>query len=104
MQLITTIDEMAKTLNDGGGFRKSRSGETQLITIDEMAKTLNDGDGFRKSWSGETELITTIDEMAKTLNDGEQSDVAFLDFSKAFDQDNHHKLCLTLWCWGNLLN
>ena len=49
MQLITTIDEMAKTLNDGGGFRKSRSGETQLITIDEMAKTLNDGDGFRKS-------------------------------------------------------
>ena len=36
----------------------------------------------------ENQDLVTIDEMEKTLNDGEQSDVALLDFSKAFDKVN----------------
>lgn len=56
--------------------------------------------------------FTTIDDHNnrsndKTFNDAEQSNVALLDFSKAFDKVNHHILCLKSGRYsvrGNLLN
>ena len=52
--------------------------------------------GFRHSRSCETQLILTINDLAESLNRNEQTDVIFLDFSKAFDKVSHlhlfHKL------------
>ena len=52
--------------------------------------------GFRHSRSCQTQLILTINDLAESLNRNEQTDVIFLDFSKAFDKVSHlhifHKL------------
>ena len=52
--------------------------------------------GVRRLRSCESQLILTVNDFAETLNNGEQSDVIFLDFSKAFDKVSHchlfHKL------------
>ena len=63
--------------------------------------------GFVKGRSTATQLILTHHKWAKTLDEGRQVDLAFLDFSKAFDRVPHnallHKLC-NLGISGNLLN
>ena len=56
--------------------------------------------GFRKGFSCETQLTITIDEFMKSKNKGTQTDVAILDFSKAFDTVPHHKLLHKLHCYG----
>ena len=52
--------------------------------------------GFRYKRFCKTQLILTIHDLAKSLANGLQSDVIFLDFSKAFDKVDHklllHKL------------
>ena len=77
-----------------GGFSQIQShifplGSVQDILCDEQH-------GFRHKRSYETQLILTIHDLAKSLDNGLQSDVIFLDFSKAFDKVDHklllHKL------------
>ena len=56
----------------------------------------NEQHGFRQRRSCETQLLSTIHDFAKNLDEGLQTDVIFLDFSKAFDKVDHtyliHKL------------
>ena len=56
----------------------------------------NEQHGFRQRRSCETQLLLTVQDLAKNLNEGLQTDVIFLDFSKAFDKVDHscliHKL------------
>ena len=52
--------------------------------------------GFRQNRSCTSQLLITVNDFANTLNDGKQIDSILLDFSKAFDKVNHHKLCLKL--------
>ena len=56
--------------------------------------------GFRSGYSCETQLTITIDELAKNLDKGLQTDVAILDFSKAFDTVPHDKLLHKLDAYG----
>ena len=63
--------------------------------------------GFRHKRSCETQLILTIHDLAKSLDSGLQSDVIFLDFSKAFDKVDHRLLLHKLdhyGIWGGLLS
>ena len=56
--------------------------------------------GFRHKRSCETQLILTIHDLAKSLDNGLQSDVIFLDFSKAFDKVDHKLLLQKLDHYG----
>ena len=56
--------------------------------------------GFRQSRSCETKLIITINDFAESLNRNEQTDVIFLDFSKAFDKASHQHLFHKLHHYG----
>ena len=56
--------------------------------------------GFRPKRSCESQLITTINDIAKTLDAGFQTDVIFLDLSKAFDKVPRHRLCAKLKHYG----
>ena len=48
--------------------------------------------GFRSGHSCETQLITTTNDIMKTFDKKEQTDLAILDFSKAFKTVPHRKL------------
>lgn len=56
--------------------------------------------GFRKSLSTTTQLMELTYDLAETINERGQTDVVFLDFSKAFDKVSHPKLIVKL---SNLL-
>ena len=56
--------------------------------------------GFRSGFSCETQLTITTDELAKNTERGQQTDVAILDFSKAFDTVPHRKLLHKLQSYG----
>ena len=62
--------------------------------------------GFMNGKSCTTQLLTVYDEIGKYLDEGKQTDMIFLDFSKAFDSVDHnmliHKLH-KLGFWGKLL-
>ena len=62
--------------------------------------------GFWQSRLCKTQLIITINDLAESLNRNEQTDVIFLDFSKAFDKVSHRHLFHKLnhyGIWGDLL-
>ena len=64
-------------------------------------KILNNAQhGFRQRRSCETQLITTLDDFSKCLDKKQQIDGILLDFSKAFDKVDHHKLLLKLHDFG----
>ena len=48
--------------------------------------------GFRSGYSCDTQLTVTVDKLASNLDKGMQTDVAILDFSKAFDTVPDNKL------------
>jgi len=48
--------------------------------------------GFRSKHSCETQLIGFTQEIADSLDQGQHTDVIVIDFSKAFDKVDHHKL------------
>ena len=57
-----------------------------IMTHLEENNLLSDNQpGFRKKCSYESQLILFVDELAKNMSNGKQTDVAVLDFSKAFD-------------------
>ena len=56
--------------------------------------------GYRSGFSCETQLLTTLDDLLKSYDQGKQTDVAILDFSKAFDTVPHRKLLYKLKNYG----
>ena len=62
---------------------------------------LNDAQhGFRPRRSCASQLLTALDDWTRRLENGEQVDVAYLDFSKAFDSVPHRRLLQKLWAYG----
>ena len=68
------------------------------LETEKILTTLNHG--FRKGFSCETQLITTINDLCKNMERKKQTDVAILDFSKAFDTVPHDKLLYKLSKYG----
>lgn len=56
--------------------------------------------GFRSGLSTVTQLVETLHDLAQGINERSQTDVIFIDFSKAFDRVSHAKLLFKL---NNLL-
>ena len=56
--------------------------------------------GFRQKRSCETQLLITTSDLANALNDKKQTDMAILDFSKAFDKVSHRLLVKKLEHYG----
>ena len=56
--------------------------------------------GFRKKYSCTSQLLTLVHSLAESINSKGQTDVIFLDFSKAFDKVSHKKLLFKLQRYG----
>ena len=56
--------------------------------------------GFREGRSCETQLVEFINDLANNMQNGGQTDVAIMDFSKAFDKVGHQRLLLKLHHYG----
>ena len=56
--------------------------------------------GFRSKHSCETQIISFTQEVHDNLEQGQQTDVIVMDFSKAFDKVDHHKLISKLYRLG----
>ena len=61
---------------------------------------INEQHGFRNKLSTITQLINTTTNWANTLNNKGQTDIIFLDFSKAFDKISHKLLLSRLHYCG----
>ena len=48
--------------------------------------------GFRTGFSCTTQLISAVHDWAETIDNKGQTDIALLDFSKAFDRVSHARL------------
>ena len=70
----------------------------QHFEKNEVLTSLNHG--FRSGYSTETQLAVTIDDLSRKLDKGLQTDVAILDFSKAFDTVPHDRLLHKLDAYG----
>lgn len=68
--------------------------------LDQHNILTNKNHVFRSGFSCETQLLSTIDDLLKTHDAGVQTDVAILDFSKAFDTVPHAKLLHKLKHYG----
>ena len=56
--------------------------------------------GFRKKYSCTSQLLTLVHSLAESINSKGQTDIIFLDFSKAFDKVCHKKLLSKLQACG----
>ena len=61
---------------------------------------INEQHGFRNNLSTITQLINTTTDWANTLNNKCQTDIMFLDFSKAFDKISHKFILSKLHYYG----
>ena len=61
---------------------------------------INEQHGFRNKLSTITQLINTTTDWANTLNNKGQTDIIFLDFSKAFDKISHKFLLSKIHHYG----
>ena len=61
---------------------------------------INEQHGFRNKLSTITQLINTTTDWANTLNNKGQTDIIFLDFSKAFDKISHKLILSKLHNYG----
>ena len=52
--------------------------------------------GFRKRRSCVTQLLGVLHDVGKALDSGHETDMIYLDFSKAFDSVSHQNLLLKL--------
>ena len=55
---------------------------------------------FRSGYSCETQLLTTANDLLKSFDKNKQTDIAILDFSKAFDTVPHNRLIHKLSNYG----
>lgn len=66
---------------------------TQIVNfLDQHSILTQFQHGFRKGYSTVTQLVTVIHSFALNLDNNRQTDIIFLDFSKAFDRVPHDKL------------
>ena len=56
--------------------------------------------GFRPNHSCQTQLIDFIDKVQRSMNARQQTDLVFIDFSKAFDKIPHRRLINKLEFYG----
>ena len=56
--------------------------------------------GFRPNHSCQTQLVDFIDEIQRSMNTRQQTDLLFIDFSKAFDTVPHRRLLNKLKFYG----
>ena len=56
--------------------------------------------GFRKHFSCTTQLLSLVHDLCQAINAKGQTDIIFLDFSKAFDKVSHRKLLQKLNSYG----
>ena len=56
--------------------------------------------GFRKKYSFTSQLLTLVHSLAESINSKGQTEIIFLDFSKAFDKACHKKLLSKLQICG----
>ncbi|KAK7103646.1 hypothetical protein V1264_018511 [Littorina saxatilis] len=56
--------------------------------------------GFRSGYSCETQLVVTLQDLCRNYDNGKQTDIAILDFSKAFDTVPHPSLLYKLQSYG----
>ena len=56
--------------------------------------------GFLNGKSTETQMLSVFDNISKVLDDGGQTDIIYLDFSKAFDSVPHHLLLHKMKSFG----
>ena len=56
--------------------------------------------GFRKFRSGESQLLEFLDDVIKNIENSTQTDILIMDFSKAFDKVSHNLLVHKLHHYG----
>ena len=59
---------------------------------------------FRHNRSSETQLVSFINDLAKSYDNGKQTDVVFMDITKAFDTVPHKRLRFKLQWYGIVCN
>ena len=71
-----------------------------MTHLEENSLLSDNEHGFRIKRSCESQLMLFVDELAKNMFKGKQTDVATLDFSKAFDVVPHKRLLHKLDFYG----